>query len=103
MAKVTLTNEGHRGSLHYCAPELRNPKLADTTRLAAADIYSLGKLLYWLFTKEVYDGHEDDYTKSENLLFRRYPTDPHLGFIDELVSEMSRKTPLCGSTPPLLC
>lgn len=92
--EVTLTKEGHRGSLHYCAPELRNPKLADTTRLAAADIYSLGKLLYWLFTKEVYDGHEDDYTNSESLLLRRYPTDdPHFVFIHEPVSEMVKKDP----------
>ena len=91
--ELTLTKEGHRGSLYYCAPELRNPKLTDTTRLAAADIYSLGKLLYWLFTKEVFDGHEDDYADAENLLFRRNPAEPNFVFIDELVAEMVKKNP----------
>jgi serine/threonine protein kinase len=91
--EVTLTKEGHRGSLHYCAPELRNPKLSGPINLAAADIYSLGKLLYWLFTKEVYNGHEDDYANEENLLSRRFRSEPHFILLDELVTEMVKKNP----------
>ena len=91
--EVTFTKEGHRGSLHYCAPELRNPKLTDTSRLATADIYSLGKLLYWLFTNDVYDGHEDDYDDPERKLAGRFSNDPHFRFIDELVEEMVKKNP----------
>lgn len=91
--EVTLTKEGQRGSLHYCAPELRNPKLNDTSRLAAADIYSLGKLLYWLFTQEVYNGHDDDYCAQEHLLFTQNPAFPHFVFIDELIADMVKMDP----------
>jgi serine/threonine protein kinase len=91
--EVTLTKEGHRGSLHYCAPELRDPKLKDTSRLAAADIYSLGKVLYWLFTHDVYNGHEDDYSTHDHLLFTLNPKEPQFVFIDELVSAVVKKNP----------
>jgi len=47
--------------MYYCAPELRGPKISGTAPLSTADIYSLGKILYFLFTGEVYDGHEEDY------------------------------------------
>src|SRR5258706_7805796 len=47
-----------RGSMYYCAPELRGPKIEGNSPPAAADVYSLGKVLYWLFTGDVYDGHE---------------------------------------------
>ena len=90
-SQVTFTKEGQRGSLHYCAPELRNPKITDATRLSAADIYSLGKILFWLFTHEVYDGHEDDY--GGRRLFQVYPKEPHFIFIDELITEMVTKEP----------
>jgi hypothetical protein len=41
--------------------ELRNPKILAPSRPATADVYSLGKILYWLFTGDVYDGHEEEY------------------------------------------
>jgi len=59
--EVSITKEGPRGSLYYCAPEFRNPKINGSARPAAADLYSLGKILYWLFTGDVYDGHEEEY------------------------------------------
>ena len=43
--QVTLTKEGPRGSMYYCAPELRNPKLTGNPQPAAADVYSLWKVL----------------------------------------------------------
>ena len=64
---VKLTSEGQlQGSRYYCAPELRGPKIKGEIRLPAADIYSLGKILYWLFTGDVYDGHEEDYGSDAN-------------------------------------
>lgn len=43
----------------FGAPELRNGHLETVT--FAADVYSLGKLLYWLFTGRVFDREEQDY------------------------------------------
>jgi serine/threonine protein kinase len=43
----------------FGAPELRNGHLDNP--LPCADIYSLGKLLYWLFTGRVYDRDEQEY------------------------------------------
>ena len=60
--EVVMTSEGPRGSLYYCAPELRGPRIRPTSSPKTADVYSLGKVLYWLFTHEVYDGHEEDYS-----------------------------------------
>ena len=64
---VSLTSEGQRGSRYYCAPELRGPKIkGELQLLSAADVYSLGKVLYFLFTGEVYDGHEEDYENDQS-------------------------------------
>ena len=64
--QVSLTSEGPHGSMYYCAPELRGPRIGDVHRLGAADVYSLGKILYWLFTHDLYDGHEEDYYNDHN-------------------------------------
>lgn len=50
----------------YGAPELRNGYLENP--LPSADVYSLGKLLYWLFTGEVYDREEQDYGRPDRRL-----------------------------------
>jgi hypothetical protein len=50
----------------FGAPELRNGHLDNPT--AAADIYSLGKLLYWLFTGRVYDRDEQEYETEDRKL-----------------------------------
>ena len=89
-----LTSEGPRGSMYYCAPELRGPKIAGDPSLAAADVYSLGKVLYWLFTGDVYDGHEEDYGNvSGRKLASRFPAQPEFAFVDELIGEMVRRNP----------
>ncbi|MGH9948248.1 MAG: serine/threonine protein kinase [Pyrinomonadaceae bacterium] len=41
------------GARFYMAPELADGKLEDVT--PASDVYSLGKLLYWLFAGRVFD------------------------------------------------
>jgi hypothetical protein len=62
--------------------------------LAAADTYSLGKVLYWLFTHDVYDGHEEEYgSVPERHLAHLFPSDPEFTFIDELVSKLVRRNP----------
>jgi serine/threonine protein kinase len=43
--ELTSTSEGPHGSMYYCAPELRGPKIKGDTPLAATDIYPLGKVL----------------------------------------------------------
>jgi len=50
----------------FGAPELRDGHLPNP--LPCADIYSLGKLLYWLFTGKVYDRDEQKYDIPENKL-----------------------------------
>jgi serine/threonine protein kinase len=50
----------------FGAPELRNGHLEHP--LPCADIYSLGKLLYWLFTGRVYDRDEHEYAIDERKL-----------------------------------
>ena len=50
----------------FGAPELRNGHLEHP--LPCADIYSLGKLLYWLFTGRVYDRDEQEYDIDERKL-----------------------------------
>lgn len=58
--EITLT-EDVMGSRYYCAPELRDGRAGRDIQPQLADIYSLGKLLYWLFTRKVFDGHEETY------------------------------------------
>jgi serine/threonine protein kinase len=92
--QVSLTSEGPRGSMYYCAPELRGPKIKKDAPLKAADVYSLGKVLYWLFTGEVYDGCEEDYGNDANRrLARLFPSHPQFAFIDELVSVTVQRNP----------
>ena len=92
--QVSFTREGPRGSIYYCAPELRNPKISGDLRPAAADVYSLGKVLYRLFTGEVYDGHEEDYGNETNRhLAHLFPSQPEFAFVDQLVFETVRRNP----------
>jgi serine/threonine protein kinase len=47
--RLTLTDEG-AGSRFYCAPELRDGRLEEGVAATAADVYSLGKVLYWMLS-----------------------------------------------------
>jgi len=92
--QVSLTSEGPRGSIYYCAPELRNPKIPDEISLKTSDVYSLGKILYWIFTHDVYDGHEEEYGSDPNRsLAKIFTGSPEFAFIDELVSVSVRRNP----------
>jgi serine/threonine protein kinase len=89
----------------FGAPELRNGHLDNP--MPCADIYSLGKLLYWLFTGRVYDRDEQEYDVDGSKLARvlaqrgintttRVVDDRliHAGaFADEIVSQTVRYRP----------
>jgi serine/threonine protein kinase len=89
----------------FGAPELRNGHLEQP--LPCADIYSLGKLLYWLFAGRVYDRDEQEYEVDERKLSRILAQSAvsatgdivddrliHAGaFADELVSQTVRYKP----------
>ena len=50
-SRVTLTEEAV-GSRYYMAPELENGKSAEVSN--KSDIYSLGKILYWLLSGKIF-------------------------------------------------
>ncbi|HET6220137.1 MAG TPA: serine/threonine-protein kinase [Acidobacteriaceae bacterium] len=52
--QLTQTEEV-MGSRFYCAPELRDGHLPSGVPERAADVYSLGKVLYWMLTGRVFD------------------------------------------------
>jgi len=54
----------------FGSPELRNGHLENPQ--PSADIYSLGKLLYWLFTGNVYDRDEQEYDIEDRKLSQRF-------------------------------
>ena len=92
--EYVMTAEGPRGSMYYCAPELRGPKIQSGSPLAAADVYSLGKVLYWIFTGDVYDGHDADYSEfAERRLAERFPSIAEFDFIDELIAGTIQNDP----------
>ena len=54
------------GARKYMPPEWREGRVEDPQ--ATGDIYSLGKVLYWMFQGRVFDGHEDDHSTEHPLL-----------------------------------
>lgn len=76
----------------FGAPELRNGYLENPT--PAADVYSLGKLLYWLFTGCVYDREEQDYGTEERRLVQFLDRSvPAYSFVDDLVEATVKHRP----------
>ena len=76
----------------FGAPELRNGYLENPTR--SADVYSLGKLLYWLFAGKVYDREEQDYCANERKLAAVLDGSvPAYSFVDQLVEATVRYDP----------
>jgi len=75
----------------FGAPELRNGRAGNPT--AAADAYSLGKLLYYLFTGDVYDREEVDYGAERSLARRLGDSVPAHSFVDDLISASVRYEP----------
>jgi serine/threonine protein kinase len=57
------------GARKYMPPEWREGR--DENPHPTGDIYSLGKILYWMFEGRVYDGHEDDHAQDHPILTTR--------------------------------
>jgi serine/threonine protein kinase len=91
--ELTMTEEV-MGSRFYCAPELRDGRVRSDVPQELADIYSLGKVLYWIFSKRVFD-REDTY-RDNPLAFELANNDTVVrpveqmmaaALVDDLVSE----------------
>jgi hypothetical protein len=89
------------GSRYYCAPELRDGRAQLDVPPALADVYSLGKLLHWMFSREIFDGHEETY-KDRSLATRIADRDSYVvqfekiaaaGLVDDLVRESVVRVP----------
>lgn len=85
--RVTMLDE-QVGSRWYMAPELAHGMADEVT--PAADVYSLGKVLYWMlagkvFDREVYRAPKYDLTKGQ--------TTPDLFFIYDLFDRMIVESP----------
>jgi len=85
--RFTLTGEAV-GPRMYIAPELEDGRLQDVT--ARSDVYSLGKILYWLFRRQVFarEKHREpkwDLTSKQRDLkdTERY----ELSFVNELLDK----------------
>ena len=92
--EYVMTSEGPRGSIYYCAPELRGPKITSVAPLSTADVYSLGKVLHWIFSHDVRDGHQEDYSElTENRLAELLPAFPEFSFVDELIEGTVQRDP----------
>jgi serine/threonine protein kinase len=92
--QFSLTGEGPLGSIYYCAPELRKRKIEGAPALATADVYSLGKVLYFLLASEVYDGHEDDYIDDPSRrIAKLFGGDPQADFVDQIIAKTIQKNP----------
>jgi serine/threonine protein kinase len=85
--RVTMTNE-QVGSRFYMAPELASGRTDEIT--PAADVYSLGKVLYWMlagriFDREIHRTAYYDLTKNQ--------TAPDLFFVYELLDKTIIENP----------
>lgn len=69
-ARLTETIEAV-GARYYMAPELADGRAEDVK--PASDVYSLGKILYWFLTGEVFD--REDYRRKDRLLTNHFTDD----------------------------
>jgi serine/threonine protein kinase len=89
--RLTATLEA-AGSRWYCAPELRDGRLESGTSQAPVDVYSLGKLLYWMVSgKKVFD--REDHRKQKYRIGQNEPTEPGYELINQLLDRTVVATP----------
>ena len=81
--RVTMTEEV-AGSRFYCAPELRDGRLEDGAPVTAADVYSLGKVLYWMLSGGIIFDREEHRTDKYRL-GKHDPGDPAWELVKELL------------------
>lgn len=80
--RITLIDEVV-GARRYTAPELEDGRAEDVT--AAADVYSLGKVLYWLMAGRVFDREKH---RDPRFDLTRDQKDPSMHWIYELLDKM---------------
>ncbi|HJT29252.1 MAG TPA: serine/threonine-protein kinase [Pyrinomonadaceae bacterium] len=79
--RVTMTDE-QIGSRFYMAPELANGRTEDIT--PASDVYSLGKVLYWMIAGRIFDR---EVHRTEYFDLTKNQTAPDLFFVYELLDK----------------
>jgi serine/threonine protein kinase len=81
--RITMTDEVP-GSRFYCAPELRDGHSEDGVPATTADVYSLGKLLYWMLSGgRVFD--REEHRNQRFALGKHDPGDPAWELVNELL------------------
>jgi serine/threonine protein kinase len=85
--RVTLVDEV-AGSRWYTAPELAHGIAEDVT--PAADVYSLGKVLYWMLANKVFDR---EVHRSPRFDLTKAQTEPDFFLIYELLDKMIVESP----------
>lgn len=85
--RITLLDEAV-GPRYYMAPELEDGKLEEITRVS--DIYSLGKLFYWILTGKIFarEKHRD---KGFNIL--EIENNPYYYEINKILDKMINANP----------
>jgi serine/threonine protein kinase len=85
------------GARKYMPPEWREGRTENPQ--PNGDIYSLGKILYWIFQGHVYDGHEDDHgvdhpiLKTNTVLENQNPQKPDRWVLSySIVQELAAQT-----------
>ncbi|GEM_PF-3162576 len=85
--RLTQTREDV-GPRHFMAPELANGRLENVS--PACDVYSLGKLLYWLFARDSFD-REEHREKEYDLVHKLQ--NPLLELLNSLLDKMLTPKP----------
>jgi serine/threonine protein kinase len=82
-ARLTSTLEV-AGSRWYCAPELRDGKFESGDAQLTADVYSLGKLLFWMVSgKQIFD--REDHRHPRYRIGQDEPSNPAYELINQLL------------------
>jgi serine/threonine protein kinase len=83
----TLTEEAV-GPRWFMAPELEDGRASDSDISSASDIYSLGKLLYWLISDRKIFSREKHREPQYNLVYLYHIQDPALEHVNRILDQM---------------
>jgi hypothetical protein len=87
---LTLPNEG-LGPAHFLAPEMIQDALSADGR--AADVYSLGKVLWVLLTRQRFPPPGEHRLDEPTMCVRSYLSHPRVASLDTLIARMTRHNP----------
>jgi serine/threonine protein kinase len=81
--RLTMTDEV-AGSRFYCAPELRDGRLESHVLPTAADVYSLGKVLYWMLSGgQIFD--REEHRENKYRIGQHDPLNPAYELVNQLL------------------